>query len=202
MGKQFEIRNVQADEIRVNKDGDTSTLEGYVTKFDEPSQLIAERGRVFYETVNHNAFDSTLESDSNIYALYNHDWNRILGSTQNESLELHTDDVGLRFTLNLKANTSYANDVKELVKAGEIRGCSFGFTVKKDKWKRKEDENYRELLDVDLKEVTITGLPAYEQSEVSCRSYDSFIEELEQRNKDLKLLELELDLIKLINKIE
>lgn len=194
-----EIRHIEDIEIRATKENDTVSLSGYVVKFDTRSHFLG-----FYETVDKRAFDKSLKSDNNIFALYNHDWNQILGSTRNDSLKLTTDDTGLRFELTPKANTTFMKDVVELVNSGELRGCSFGFRVKDDDWTTKDGTDYRTLKDVELMECTLTALPAYESSEVSNRSYEAYKQEREQeeqRNKDLALLQLQLDLIKLKNKI-
>src|SRR5699024_6130642 len=190
-----EIRQLNVDELRVKQEDDKPTIfEGYVSKFNERSQFMG-----FYETVHRDAFNSSLESGNNIFALYNHDADKILGSTRNESLKLSTDETGLRFQLQPNLNISYAKDVAELIRSGEIRGCSFGFRVNKDEWTIKDGHDYRTLLDVDLMEITVTPMPAYESSEVSCRSYEQFKEkqkQQEQRNKDLELLKLQMDLLK------
>lgn len=200
MNNEKEIRYLKVDELSVRQEDDKPTImSGYVSKFNEPSQLLVERGRQFYESVHRNAFNKSLESDKNIFALYNHSPDKILGSTRNNSLKLSTDETGLRFELQPNLNVSYAKDVAELIRTGEIRGCSFGFRVNNDEWTTKDGHDYRTLLDVDLAEVTITPMPAYESSEVSCRSYDQFKEEQkqqEQRNKELELLKLQMDLLR------
>lgn len=190
MMAQKETRFIEDIEIRANKEEDTISLSGYVVKFDTRSHFLG-----FYETVDKRAFDRTIKEDNNVYALFNHDWDKPLASTRNGTLELSTDDVGLRFKLTPKANTSYMRDIVELVNSGELRGCSFGFKASDDDWTTKDGYDYRTLKDVDLLEVTLTPVPAYESSQVSVRSYDKYKEE--QRKQELELLKLQLDLIKL-----
>lgn len=196
-----EIRHFQLDNIEVRKDDDNKieSFEGYVVKYDTRSHFLG-----FYETVDKRAFDNTLKEDNNIFALYNHDWDKPLASTRNKSLELSTDDTGLRFKLTPKANTSFMKDVRELVNSGELRGMSFGFRVRDDEWTTKDGHDYRTLKDVDIAEITLTHRPAYESSEVSIRSYEDYKaekEQEEQRNKDLELLKLQFKLFKLKQQI-
>lgn len=175
---KMEIRKHEVQELRIEQQDDTVTLHGYVTKYNERSQFMG-----FYEQVDKKAFDNTLKNDNNVFALYNHDWNKILGSTRNGTLKLETDDIGLKFTLQPKANTSFLNDARELVDSGELRGMSFGFIVKEDDWESRDGQDIRTLKDVDLREVTLTAIPAYESSEVALRSYQDYIGKNEEQRK-------------------
>ena len=175
---KMEIRKHDVQELRIEQQDDTVTLHGYVTKYNERSQFMG-----FYEQVDKRAFDNTLKNDNNVFALYNHDWNKILGSTRNGTLKLETDDIGLKFTLQPKANTSFLNDARELVDSGELRGMSFGFIVKEDDWESRDGHDIRTLKDVDLREVTLTAIPAYESSEVALRSYQDYIGKNEEQRK-------------------
>ena len=175
---KMEIRKHEVQELRIEQQDDTVTLHGYVTKYNERSQFMG-----FYEQVDKRAFDNTLKNDNNVFALYNHDWNKILGSTRNGTLKLETDDIGLKFTLQPKANTSFLNDARELVDSGELRGMSFGFIVKEDDWESRDGHDIRTLKDVDLREVTLTAIPAYESSEVALRSYQDYIGKNEEQRK-------------------
>lgn len=172
---EIEIRQVSLDTIETRSEEDSLTLSGYVAKFDSRSEFMG-----FYEEIDKRAFDKTLKRGDNIFALYNHDWNKVLGSTRNQSLELEKDSTGLKFTLTPKAKTTFMNDLRELVESGELRGMSFGFVVKNDEWISKKGEDIRVLKDIELKEVTFTPIPAYESSEVALRSYQAFKDEVKQ----------------------
>lgn len=190
MSNELELRHLESTEIRAVADNDVLVFGGYVAKFGERSQFMG-----FYEEIESRAFDNTLADGGNVFALYNHDWDKVLGSTQNGTLELSKDDIGLRFKLTPKANTSFMNDVKELVNSGELRGMSFGFTAKKDKWRTESGSDVRTLLEIGLKEITLTAIPAYDSSEVAIRSHESYKNELEahrQNEKDKLKIKLEL----------
>lgn len=195
LSKELEKRHFQLDEIETRMaDDKVVSFSGYVVKFGKPS---VDMG--FTEYVDKRAFDNTLKDDDhNIFALYNHDWDKPLASTRNGTLKLWADERGLQFELTPKADTSFMRDVKELVESGELRGCSFGFRVNKDKWETRDGKDYRILLDVDLFEVTLTSNPAYQSSEISTRSYDEYKQQKEQQSEELELLKTELDLLKTI----
>lgn len=189
-----EYRKIVVDSIETRALEDNSMIiEGYITKFNTISQFMG-----FYETVDSHAFDSTLADRHNIWGLYNHDFDKVLGSTKTGSLILEIDSIGLKFILTLNPNISYSNDVYQLVKSGEVEGCSFSFITNEDSWSIQEDgSDLRTLLNVTLIEVTITPIPAYLDSEANTRSFAEHKSEIEKvKNNKIrkKKLELELDL--------
>lgn len=196
--KQKEIRKLQSEvtETRATEDSNEFEITGYINKFNKRSEYMG-----FYEQVDRNAFDSTLASGKNIYAMYNHSSDKILGSTQGGSLSLSTDEVGLRFSLKVNPEVSYAKDVYHLVRSGDVSGCSFGFYVTDDAWSMTEEGiDLRTIKSLELIEVTITPFPAYADSEAtSVRSYEQYkqskeeVKQEEQRKIELELLGLELE---------
>ncbi|WP_315675191.1 HK97 family phage prohead protease [Clostridium sp. 19966] len=194
LDNKTEYRKIVLDSVETRALEDNGmVISGYITKFNTISQFMG-----FYETVAQGAFDKTLADGHNIWGLYNHDFDKVLGSTKTGSLQLEVDNVGLKFTLTLNSNISYSNDVYQLVKSGEVEGCSFGFICNSDSWSMQEDgSDLRTLLDVTLIEVTITPIPAYLDSEANTRSYNLHINELEKHKNDeirKRKLELELEL--------
>lgn len=196
MDKQKEIRKIIANDLetRTEENSNEKIISGYINKFNTRSQYMG-----FYEEVSEGAFNRTLADGHNIYAMYNHDSNMILGSTRSGSLKLNVDNIGLHFELRINPNISYANDLYELVKNGDIEGCSFGMFVLDDEWTYTEDKiDLRTIKEVELIECTITPFPAYLDSEASCRSFELHSKEIEEikKKKELKRkLELELELI-------
>lgn len=190
-----EIRKIYIESIETSAMDDNSMIiEGYITKFNTKSQFMG-----FFEQVAPNAFDKTLADGHNIFAMYNHNDDKILGSTKTGSLVLEVDNIGLKFSLTINPNISYAKDVYELVKNGEVEGCSFGFCCCCDDWSIQSDNtDMRTLMEVELFEVTITPFPAYMDSEANTRSYKNHKDELEkiqeQRELELQLIEIEMEL--------
>ena len=116
------------------------------------------------------AFSGSLAGTNDIRALVEHDATKLLGRTSAGTLKLAEDDKGLRAEIDLP-DVSYANDLKALVKRGDIKGMSFGFRVP-DNGQRFMKENgltVRELTNINLKEVTVTANPAYGDTSVHVR---------------------------------
>ena len=200
--KNKEIRNIIVTELEVRKAEDTSekVVKGYINKFNTRSQYMG-----FYEEVSTGSFDKTLADGHNIFAMFNHDSNKILGSTRANSLKLSVDEIGLAFELRINDKISYASDLYELVQEGSVDGCSFGFYVLDDSWQTtSEGIDLRIIKEIELIETTITPFPAYLDSVASCRSFEDFekskqdkldIEVKKSKQEDIRkrlLIELEL----------
>lgn len=125
----------------------------------------------FVEVIRSGAFAESLRRGRNIRALYHHNDLSLLGTTQAGTLRLREDDTGLAFEVDLP-DTSYGNDVGVLVDRGDIAGCSFGFRVPAggDRWEQRGGGKFlRELVNVELIEVTLTHDPAYRDTSVARR---------------------------------
>lgn len=151
---------------------DTGTLTGYAATFNAWS---ADLGG-FVERIRPGAFTRSLSGQQPIRALYEHDNQKLLGNTRSGTLKLTEDARGLAFELSLPA-TSYAQDLRSLVERGDIAGCSFGFTVKADDWATNDGRTERDLIEVELREITITADPAYRDTSVALRSLAKIEEE-------------------------
>lgn len=141
------------------------TVTGYAAVYGSPADL-----GDFSETILPGAFDASLRDSQNIRALYHHQGAAILGSTRAQTLRLRSDAKGLAFELDLP-NTTAGNDVLELVKRGDVAGCSFGFRLSHggDAWEHRNGKPCRELRAVELIEVTLTADPAYGDTSVALR---------------------------------
>lgn len=194
-----EFRQVKDYEIRQIQDSNTTEIDGYIAKFDSPTELFEG----FYEKIDRGAFDNTLKDSHQIFLLYHHDWSKPLASTRTGTLTLEVDNVGLRFNATINDNLSYGKDAIELIKQGLIQGCSFGFSCVREsnEYNSNDDSIMRTLLEVQLYEGSILCIPQYEDTTVYARCKEIAEEErnkLEQQ-KDLEIrkrkLEIELELL-------
>ena len=142
------------------------TLTGYAAVFNSEAVL-----GDFSEVIRQGAFAKSLATGSNIRALYQHQGDALLGTTRGGTLQLREDARGLAFELALP-DTSHGKDLAILVGRGDVAGCSFGFRVAPggDRWEQRGDTLVRELLNVDLVEITLTSDPAYQDTTVAMRS--------------------------------
>jgi len=77
------------------------------------------------------------------------------------------DEHGLQLEAMLP-KTQLGADVRELVRRGDLAGCSFAFAGAVDKW---SGRGQREIISVDkLIDVSLTAFPAYPETEVAVRT--------------------------------
>lgn len=147
------------------EDGRPGRLTGYVVKFNTRS---ADLGG-FVEVVAPGAFANALKVND-VRALIDHNISMLLGRTRIGTLQLVEDKIGLRFDVSLP-DTSYARDLAVSVDRGDIGGTSFGFRPypNGDKFSIDGPLIVRTLMDVNLKEITITSIPAYPDTSVQLR---------------------------------
>jgi uncharacterized protein len=119
----------------------------------------------FREKIRPGAFRNSL-SANDIVALYNHDTGSVLGRKSAGTMTLRETDVGLKTSIDLPS-TTLGKDVYELVSRGDLKGMSFGFNVVQDSWTSSKE---RELIEVDLHEISIVAFPAYPQTSIEARS--------------------------------
>lgn len=151
---------------RAKKDNDRKIIQGYAVVFDEWID-INNWGDSWKECVRKGTFTKSL-NENKILALYNHDFNNVLGR-KDVNMTLLEDDKGLYFEIELP-NTTQANDLYELINKGIVNQCSFAGYVRKNVWRKDEGENVlREILEIDLIEITITPIPAYEVTEAEVK---------------------------------
>ncbi|WP_025726780.1 HK97 family phage prohead protease [Heyndrickxia ginsengihumi] len=180
-------------ETRADDVTDQKIIEGYALKFNSWSNDLGG----FIEVIDPEALKQTDMTD--VRALIDHDPSKVIGRTLAETLELNVDEVGLHFRCVLP-NTSYANDLYENIRQGNITQCSFGFILAPDgdKWEKdnKSDVYKRTLTNIEsLFDVSVVTYPAYNSSEVSvaARSLNKLKEQEMETRKQQLLLKLKLD---------
>ncbi len=151
MTKSKEIRSIT--ESVGDRDG---VAYGYALRFDKLSQNLGG----FVEQISPAATSKTLQ-ESDVRALFNHDSSMLLGRTSSGTLRLTEDRDGLAYEIDLP-DTSVGNDVRELLRRGDISGSSFGFRVIEDSWTETRDGfPLRTIEELALIEVSPVTFPAY-----------------------------------------
>lgn len=188
MEKRFNQHKI---EVRA-KEGEPTVLVGYAAVFNSPSCDMW--GIVEY--VKRGAFARSLK-ENNQKALWNHNSDFVLGSTRAGTLKLWEDDKGLAFELT-PPNTQAGKDAIESIRRGDVEGNSFGFQIKKQSWDETDPKNVKRYLEeVDLREISPTPFPAYEDTELGIR--DAFknrevvkVENYENTKRILDIMQMEV----------
>lgn len=108
-------------EIRSTPTIKAGKLGGYAAVYDQ----VAPHTNLGPESFASGSLDRALRV-CDARALYNHDPMSLLGRQSAKTLRLSTDSTGLEYEVDLP-DTTYARDLAELVKRGDITGASFAF---------------------------------------------------------------------------
>lgn len=140
-------------------------IGGYAAKFNTLSRNLGG----FVERID-PAFFAKSEGDGwpEVMARYNHDDNRLLGTTEAGTLRLGVDGTGLDYEADVPASRE---DVMELVRRGDVRRSSFAFRTFEDDWSATpEGFPLRTLLSGALVDVAPVNAPAYMDTSTGLRS--------------------------------
>lgn len=154
--------------LEARAEGGLPVLRGYAAVFNQISEDLGG----FREQVAPGAFAETIQQDD-IRALWNHNDDLVLGRNRSGTLRLREDSRGLAIEVDLP-DTSWARDVAELVRRGDVSGMSFGFRTIEDSWERTAGGELRTLRKVRLFDVSPVTFPAYPQTDVALRSLEAW----------------------------
>jgi HK97 family phage prohead protease len=178
MSKTREQRCAGVTELRVEaQENGLPVIEGHAALFESLSQ---DLGGIFpfKEKIRSGAFRASIEKDD-VRALWNHDPNYVLGRNRAGTLSLEETDRGLKVRIQ-PPDTTWAKDLTESIKRGDVTQMSFGFICEKDNWSVENGTDIRTLEQVRLFDVSPVTFPAYLDTDVGVRSaLDSY-----KRHKD------------------
>jgi HK97 family phage prohead protease len=169
--RKLERRFLRVAELRASADGQGNTIAGYAALFNSKSEDLGG----YREVIKPGAFTDCLANSPDVRCLRNHEADMILGRTP-KTLTVREDNKGLYFECNLP-DTSYARDLMESIKRGDISQCSFGFYALDSDWTiqptdedPEEFEQIRELSEIEVFDVSPVTYPAYPETSVDMRS--------------------------------
>ena len=113
--------------IETRASGQTAIV-GYAAKYNVLSLDLGG----FREMILPGAFDKVLarqRGKQDVIAVFNHDPNILLGRTSSGTLELSSDDKGLKYSVTPPATRA---DIISLIQRRDVFGSSFAFTVSRD----------------------------------------------------------------------
>ena len=180
-------------------------VDGYATTFDSPYELFRDGKYIVMEQVDRHAFDEAYTEDT-IFQ-YDHS-GMVYARTRNKTLNLETNDHGLKVTADL-SSTEASRGVWDAIDKGLIDRMSFAFTVSGDKYEEEEQDNgdiiiTRTITKIGrLYDVSAVSFPANEQTSISARSHlDGEIKRIEaERLHSQKIKEERSALMEQISRI-
>lgn len=163
--RAFPISGVRLEQRAPEDGAEVLRLSGHAAVFDR----VADIGGWFDEVIRRGAFARAIEEGQDVALLFNHNPDTVMARTTNGTLRLREDDVGLWFEADLDANDPDAQRVVTKVRAGNVSQGSFAFDVRTEMWHQDRPRPLRELLDLNLYDVSPVTYPAYADTEVFAR---------------------------------
>lgn len=171
-------------ETRIDDENNAMKVIGHASVYNKMSEDLGG----FKEIISPGAFDDVMGDD--VRALINHDGNLILARTASGTLQLSTDEDGLRYEFEIP-ETSYGKDLAISMKRGDISQSSFAFTVSDDSWETRDGMDIRTILKIkrlfDVSPVTFAAYPDANDLIIAQRGLSSYKEkqEIKEEEKDL-----------------
>ena len=174
--KEIRIANTN---FELREDDEQKKIVGYAALFNSP----ADENNGFIEKIAPGAFANAIKR-SDTRALVNHNSEKVLGRLKAGTLTLSEDEKGLFYEVD-PPNTTYANDLMESMKRGDIDQSSFGFVVAKEEWDDSKDVPVRTIIEVDeLFDVSPVTFPWYKNTESGLKSREKVFEEYKANSEE------------------
>lgn len=167
---ELELRFNLDVELRAEDDS-ARLVKGYAAMFNSKTKIRMYGGHNFEEWLNPGCFARSIEGSKDVRFLVEHMHFMLLGRTGAGTLTLTEDKRGLAFEAVLP-DTTLGRDTYENIRNKNYPGMSFGFLPVKN---RTEYDDRGRLIrvqhdEVDLREITVTSMPAYPKTSVAVRS--------------------------------
>ena len=170
------------------------TVEGYAVCFEEESKNIG-----WIEVIHRGAITEDTLKNSDIFAKFNHDNNKILARSKygEGSLLLQIDERGVRYMFE-SPKTALGDELLEYLHRGDLTASSFAFTINKEdrdaeRWYKKDGVIYRDIYKIDrLYDISPVFNPAYEATSCSAR-YEEIKATSEEIDAKMNLIKQEIE---------
>lgn len=161
-----ESRALSRVEIRMDDSG-APILDGYATVYDFRYDVGGgpEDGG-FGETIARGAAAKSAQ-EADVRLLVNHS-GLPLARTKSGTMQLESDDVGLRVRAELDPSNPVVAELRSAMARGDLDEMSFGFRVLRDQWS--SDYNERTINEVKLYDVSLVTYPANPATVAQMRS--------------------------------
>jgi uncharacterized protein len=172
--KPYFAMHTQGCEMRASPQGEGEgkrTVSGYAMRFEVPTVLFSVDGVDYIEIIDRNALAGCDMNDV-VFDRGHAMEDKLLARTSNNSLRLSVDDNGLVFEADI-ADTQDGRDCYELIKRGDINGCSFAAIVAEESYDR-ETHTRRILRFSALYDVAAVTFPAYPNTEITAELRSAF----------------------------
>lgn len=173
-------------------------VEGYAIVFNQQSRQLYDKAskKVFTEIIDPRAVTKTFLDDQDVKMLYNHSNDMLLARSTFGigTLSYEIDEYGVKYRFEMP-NTTVGNDVLELIRRGDVWGCSFAFSYAKDgvRDEKRNGQNFRTVIQMaSIDDFSIVVDPAYLGTYVTTREFSALEEEPKVDMAGVMAVELEM----------
>ena len=174
-------RSFSAD-IRAEKRDDAAlpVLRGHAAVFNSLSEDLGG----YVERIAPGAFDGTTDA-LDVFALWNHNPDFVIASTNDRSLQLSIDEQGLMSAITPMDTQTIRDLVVTPIQQGKIRKMSFAFDIGEADWSVEGGRDVRNIRKVArLYDVSPVCYPAYPQTNISARTLEVLMSTLSGSQRD------------------
>ncbi len=158
-------------------------VEGYSIVFNQRSRVLYDRTqrKYFIEVIDPRSVTIDFLNNQDIKFVFNHSNDALMARSifGSGTLRYTVDDYGVKYSFEMP-NTTVGNDVLEMIRRGDVFGCSFAFTYAKDgvRDEKKDGQNLRTVIKMDsIHDFSIVVDPAYLGTYVvSKRAFEDIVE--------------------------
>lgn len=180
MGQLTHKNEVRSVSIEPTAEKDSRTIRGVAIRFGEESVELGFGDFRFKEVIARGAITEETLAKSDIKAYMGHNSDKLLARSNMGSgtLKLELREDGLYFEFEAP-HTATGDEALELIRRGDIRGCSFAFWDALSTWEELQDGTYKRTITSlpHLDDISVVVTPAYECTDVSVRGLERFKEE-------------------------
>lgn len=171
--------------FETREENDKKYIEGYFVRFDDKYHINAKA----YETIDPQAFRNMGQHD--IACLWNHNTDLPLGNTSNGTAQFRVDSGGVWGCVEINEDDPQAVGAYARIKRGDVRGCSFGFSIDDEKILTNEDgmTEFRLML-VDPHEFSPCTFPAYKSTTMAAR--EKQLEDMQKRSRQAQIEQMKV----------
>jgi HK97 family phage prohead protease len=173
-------------------------VEGYAIVFNQQSRQLYDKAskKVFTEIIDPRAVTKAFLDDQDVKMLYNHSNDMLLARSTfgYGTLNYEIDEYGVKYRFEMP-NTTVGNDVLELIRRGDVWGCSFAFSYAKDgvRDEKRNGQNFRTVIQMaSIDDFSIVVDPAYLGTYVTTREFSAPEEEPKADMAGVMAVELEM----------
>lgn len=168
-----EVERRALSDVELRMDGDRPVIEGYATVYGYPYDVAGgpDSGG-FSEVISRGAATKSVSESGNrddVRLLIDHAGTP-LARTKSGTLELSSDDIGLRVRAELDPANPKVAELRSAMERGDVDQMSFAFRAVRQSWS--DDYTTRTISEVKLYDVSVVTFPANPATVVKMRSAD------------------------------